>query len=233
MAKISGAIFDLDGTLVDSMSMWTDVMQEITVDAGIVFTQELMDTYESCTVPKACELLHNEFGAKATPAELEAQVDRLVADAYAHKVKAIPGALALVHSFEDAGIPCVIASSTPSRLSTICLEAQGIRSAFKAILSAGEVCDHRDKEYPDVYLEALRILDMPQEEVWVFEDAPFAVRTARTAGFHVVGIHNAGDGRDPEFTKKWVDIFSEQYQNVSLETILVFDDADRKPIPEA
>lgn len=233
MAKIEGAIFDLDGTIVDSMPMWIDVMREITLESGLDFTQELMDTYESCTVPEACALLHDKYGVKASAEEIENEIHRLVADAYAHSVKAIPGSLDFIHSLEDAGIPCVIASSTPSRLASICLEAQGIRSAFKAALSAGEVRDHRDKEFPDVYLEALSILGRDQDEVWVFEDAPFAVRTARRAGFHVVGIHNAGDGRDPEFTKRWVDIFSEHYTNVSLEKILAFDDAVRNPIPEA
>lgn len=232
MAKFSGAIFDLDGTLVDSMGMWRDVMETLTKNEGINFTQELMDRYESCTIPEACLILHDEFGATSTPQELEAKLDELVANAYRNTIKAWPGAIEFVRAVEAAGIPCVIASSTPSRLSKVALETQGIRSAFKAVLSAGEVRDHRDKDYPDVYLEALDILDVPQEKVWVFEDAPFAVRTARKAGFHVVGIHNDHDGRDPEFIRSWVDLYSEGYADVSLQTIAAFDDAARKPMPE-
>lgn len=232
MAEITGAIFDLDGTLIDSMGMWRGVMEVLTVNQGINFTQELMDRYESCTIPEACDILHNEFGAKATPQELSDELDSLVAEAYRNTVQALPGANEFVLSLKAAGIPCIIASSTPSHLSKVALAANGWSDVFIDALSAGEVRNHRDKEFPDVYLEALSRLGTDQESTWVFEDAPFAVRTSRKAGFHVVGIHNDHDGRDPEFIKAWTDLYSENYESISLDAIAAFDDSARKPMPE-
>lgn len=232
MATFSGAIFDLDGTIIDSMSMWFDIMEEISVSNGVEFDQELMNMYESSTVPEACELLHTEFGATATPEEIYQQIEDLVAYGFSHTVQAIPGSVDFIKALQAQGIPCVIASSTPSRLSKIALETNGIRDAFTDVLCAGEVREGRDKEFPDVYLEALERLGLPQDEVWVLEDAPFALKTARKAGFHVVGIHNDHDGRDESFTRAWSDIYSNNYDNVSLEAISAFDDASRKPIPE-
>ena len=103
---------------------------------------------------------------------------------------------------------------------------------FSDILCTADVRQGRDKDFPDVYLEALDRLGTSLAETWVFEDAPFAVRSARRVGLHVVGIHNDHDGRDEDFIRSWSDIFTHNYDDVSLEAIHTFDDAARKATPE-
>ena len=77
----------------------------------------------------------------------------------------------------------------------------------------------RDKVFPDVYLEAARRLGTPVGETWVFEDAPFGVRTSKRAGFNVVGLMNDHDGRDERDVQPWCDIYVHGFAELSLSLI--------------
>lgn len=232
MAKISGAIFDCDGTLVDSMPMWYSVTDKHLLSYGIQPTKELRDRVEAISIPDMCVMLHDDFGVEKTPAEIEADLEDMVRYEYAHNVPINPGALEFVKSLNEAQIPCIIATSTNSKLVKEALPHFGLETSFIDVLTGAEVRQGRDKEYPDLYLEALERLGTSLEETWVFEDAQFAIRTARRAGFHVAAIYNNHDGRPKDYIQSWADIFSHYYENISLNAIHAFNDEQRKPMPE-
>lgn len=232
MAEISGAIFDCDGTLIDSMGMWYSVLRRLTESHGLVASSELRERLEPMTIPDSCAVLHEDFGLGESAEALVEELHTMVAHAYTHSIGEIPGARAFVHSLVAAHIPLVVASSTTSSLVREALRVQGIDSCFEDVLCTAEVRCGRDKDFPDVYLAALERLGTPGSQTWVFEDAPFGVRTARRAGFHVVGIHNDHDGRDEALVRAWSDVYSENYTSVSLEAICAFDDEARAPMPE-
>lgn len=232
MAKISGAIFDCDGTLLDSMGMWMDVFAKLLEKNGIEPTLELQSKIEAMTLPNAGKFLHEEHGMCSSAEEVVEQIHEIVIHEYETNVEEMPGARAFVESLSAAGVPMVVASSTTSSVVRRALAHFGMLDLFEDVLCTAEVRDGRDKDFPDVYLAANERLGTPMETTWVFEDAPFAVRSARRAGFHVVGIHNDHDGRDPDFIASWSDIFTENYDSVSLEAIEAFDDEARKPTPE-
>ena len=127
----------------------------------------------------------------------------------------MPGAREFLEELSRAGVPMVIASSTPVRELRCCLEAHGLAGYFRDVVSTEDV-DGRDKEFPDVYLEALRRLDTPLEGTWVFEDAPFGARTSRRAGFAVVGLMNDHDGRREEDVRPHCDVFVHGFAELSL-----------------
>lgn len=232
MSKISGAIFDCDGTLLDSMSMWYDMFDELFRSYGLEPTSEVIDKVEAMTIPDTCKYLHAELGMGGSVEELYAHVERIVTYDYEHKVSEMPGARGMLESLAGAGIPMVVASSSPSPFVRKALACHGMLDFFSDILCTADVRQGRDKDFPDVYLEALDRLGTSLAETWVFEDAPFAVRSARRVGLHVVGIHNDHDGRDEDFIRSWSDIFTHNYDDVSLEAIHTFDDAARKATPE-
>lgn len=232
MSKISGAIFDCDGTLLDSMSMWYDMFEELFRSYGLEPTSEVIDKVEAMTIPDTCRYLHAELGMGDSAEELYAHIERIVTYDYEHKVSEMPGARSMLESLAGAGIPMVVASSSPSPFVRKALACHGMLDFFSDILCTADVRQGRDKDFPDVYLEALDRLGTSLAETWVFEDAPFAVRSARRVGLHVVGIHNDHDGRDEDFIRSWSDIFTRNYDDVSLEAIHTFDDAARKATPE-
>lgn len=209
---ISGAIFDCDGTLVDSMGMWHSVCQRLfdAYGAGEAPDERL----EPISLRDGCALMHDEYGMGESADALYEELCALVRDSYEHEVALMPGARAFLDELAAAGVPMVLASSTPVRELRSALAAHGLEGYFADVVSTEDV-GGRDKEFPDVYLEAARRLGTPRESTWVFEDAPFGVRTARRAGFAVVGLMNDHDGRREEDVRPWCDVFAHGFAELS------------------
>lgn len=245
---ITGAIFDCDGTLVDSMGMWNHAYEWLYDHYDSPGAP--LDEVEPMALAEACGLFHDKYGMGSSAEEVYETLCSHVRDGYEHDVALMPGARAFLEELAAAGVPMVVASSTPRRELLFCLRVHGLEGFFADVVSTEEV-DGRDKEFPDVYLEALRRLsvargdagsdgvgggsasgdalvavpcaDAPQagaapsrEGVWVFEDAPFGVRTARRAGFYVVGLMNDHDGRREEDVRPWCDVFAHGFAELSV-----------------
>ena len=214
---ITGAIFDCDGTLADSMGMWRQVVEGLLVKRGMPVPPDFYERTEPVSLHDGCVMVHEEFGLGQDAESLYEELCADVRAAYA-RVPLLPGARDFLQELACAGIPMVMASSTPVRELRSCLETHGIAGFFKDVVSTEDV-GGRDKEFPDVYEEALRRLGTPKESTWVFEDAPFGVQTAHKAGFKVVGLMNDHDGRREEDVAPWCDIYAHGYAELSLERL--------------
>ncbi|WP_322290269.1 thiamine diphosphokinase [Paratractidigestivibacter sp.] len=218
---ILGAIFDCDGTLVDSMGMWADSTAWVFANYGGTMPDGFFDRVESISLANMCAICHEEFGYGDTAGEVYEAVCAHVRDCYENEIAAFPGARDFLAELKRAGIPMAIASSTPVRELRVGLEAHDMLGSFDAVVSTEDV-GGRDKEFPDVYLEACRRLGLDagdervREQVWVFEDAPFGVQTSHKAGFSVVGLMNDHDGRREEDVRPYCDIYVHGYAELSL-----------------
>ncbi|MDM8270450.1 thiamine diphosphokinase [Thermophilibacter provencensis] len=210
---IAGAIFDCDGTLVDSMSMWVHAYDWLYDHYGVAPVP--MEIVEPLALSEACTLFHDEYGMGSSAEEVYEVLCAHVRDGYEHEVTLMPGARDFLEELRAAGVPMIVASSTPKRELRHALVTHGLDGFFSDIVSTEDV-GGRDKEFPDVYLEACRRLGSPRETTWVFEDAPFGVRSSRRAGFAVVGLFNDHDGRREEDVRPWCDIFCHGYPELSL-----------------
>ncbi|MGE9990622.1 thiamine diphosphokinase [Paratractidigestivibacter faecalis] len=211
---ITGAIFDCDGTLADSMGMWRQVVEGLLVKRGMPVPPDFYERTEPVSLHDGCVMIHEEFGLGQDAESLYEELCADVRAAYA-RVPLLPGARDFLQELTDAGIPMVMASSTPVRELRSCLETHGIAGFFKDVVSTEDV-GGRDKEFPDVYEEALRRLGTPKESTWVFEDAPFGVQTSHRAGFNVVGLMNDHDGRREENVRPYCDVYAHGYAELSL-----------------
>ena len=210
---VAGAIFDCDGTLVDSMGMWARVWDWLCERHGAEPVP--LAEIESLSFRDTCALLHERRSIGGSVDELYEEACAHVRESYRTEVALMPGAREFLEELSRAGVPMVIASSTPVRELRCCLEAHGLADYFRDVVSTEDV-GGRDKEFPDVYLEALRRLGTPLEGTWVFEDAPFGVRTSRRAGFAVVGLMNDRDGRREEDVRPHCDVFVHGFAELSL-----------------
>ncbi|MBM6774796.1 thiamine diphosphokinase [Olsenella profusa] len=210
---VTGAIFDCDGTLVDSMGMWSHAYEWLYRHYDSPGAP--IDEVEPMALAEACRLFHDKYGMGSSTEEVYETLCAHVRDGYEHDVALMPGARAFLEELSAAGVPMIVASSTPRRELLFCLRAHGLDGFFTDVVSTEEV-GGRDKEFPDVYLEALRRLGTSREGTWVFEDAPFGVRTARRAGFYVVGLMNDHDGRREEDVRPWCDVFVHGFAELSL-----------------
>ena len=208
------AIFDCDGTILDSMPMWTHECVALLERYGVENAFEVFSAHESLDMDKKCYYYHDALGIGESGEALYRELWQSVSVAYARDVKPYPGVRDFLEQVRASGIPCVIASSTPKELLRASLEAHGLTGYFDELIFCGDV--GRGKEFPDVYLAAARRMGTKKENTWVFEDAPFGIRSARRAGFPVVGVLNDHDGRDADFVETWSTVVCRNFEDLSL-----------------
>ena len=181
-------IFDMDGTIADSMGYWKNLEREFLIEKGIENPDETLKEIQHMTIPAAMAFFIDRFGFEGTVESLTEEFDGLMAEHYRNDVEIKPGARAYLDKLKAQGAKMCIASATSTPLVKIALNHMGITDYFDFTLSCVEVNSSKDK--PDVFLEAARRLGGTPEETAVFEDSLVASNTAKKAGFYVVGIYD-------------------------------------------
>ncbi len=209
---IQGAIFDCDGTLLDSMPMWTSTCVGLLRRYGVRDAERVFAKHESLDMDKKCYWYHDNLGIGESGEALYRELWTMVERAYQTEVQPFAGCKEFLDELARMGVPMAIASSTPTALLRSALMAHGLLEYFDELVFAGDV--GRGKEYADVYLESQRRLGTPRADTWVFEDAPFGVRSAARAGFPVMALFNDHDGRDETFLRTWATTVARGYEGV-------------------
>lgn len=192
---VTAAIFDFDGTLVDSCAMWLHVYQTLLADHGVTWTPRIDELGRPMNLDAKCAWYHAEFGMGESGEELYDELLRLARAGYAAEVSPLPGAVGFLKALAAEGVKLAVASSTPEAVVRPALRSYGIEGLFSAVVCTADV--GRGKDFPDVYLATADRLGEPPGTSWVFEDAPFALRSAKEGGFHTVAILGEWDALDP------------------------------------
>lgn len=188
-------IFDCDGTLIDSMGMWLDIQPKLLASYGLDLTSDDFAKFESLSVEDECKAYHEEWGVGESGEAVFERFDAMLLEEYRTNIHARVGVRAFLEEAEQAGIVCAIATSTPEHLVRAGLAANDFERFFPVIVTT-EMAG-RSKDFPDVYNLALAracelagVEEPPHGEVWVFEDAPFGLKSAGGAGYRTVGIYD-------------------------------------------
>ena len=211
---ITGAIFDCDGTLVDSMPMWNALVEEIFDAYGIVKTPELLAEAEAFNYDDMCFWFHERFGIGESGEAVLAETRAQVQDHYRHDIALFDGCREFLDELKAAGVRMLILSAPTEPEVRVALETHGLSSYFERVIQTSET--GTDKEHAGAYQYALDALGTSKETTWVFEDAPFAVRTAHEFGLKTVCLYNDHDGRDLAFCQAHSDILAHGYGELSL-----------------
>lgn len=181
------AIFDMDGTLVDSMLYWHNLGQEYLESKGVTGDlNEVLERSKPMTMVESGALFIQEFGLDGTPESVAAEINAVMEGHYRNDVQLKEGAKAYLEQLRRKGIKLCVASATAEDLVSLCLTRLGVRDYFEFFLSCETVGTGKNR--PDVYFAAAERLGAAVENTVVYEDAWYAVRTAKNAGFRVVAI---------------------------------------------
>ena len=184
---IEAVVFDLDGVLVESEEIWDEVRERYVTDGGGRYDEEAQRAMMGMSSPEWSRYIHDELGVDATPAEINADVVRLMEARYRERLPLVPGAAAVVEELA-AVYPLALASSSNRELIDAVLEGSGLAASFRTTVSSEEVA--LGKPAPDVYLEAVRRLGVVPEHCLAVEDSHNGIRSASAAGMRVVAIPN-------------------------------------------
>ena len=189
------AIFDMDGTLVDSMGYWTHLGEEFLRRKGRDdLPADLWDRLKTKTMPQCAEYFIRHFGLAGTAAGLEEEMNAVMAEHYRRDVPLKPGAGEYLAALARRGVDMCVATNTPAPLVRACLGRLGVLDLFRFCISGEEVGAGKDR--PDIYLAAAKGLGGRPGDTAVYEDALFALRTAKMAGFYAVGVYDRENGQD-------------------------------------
>ena len=180
------AIFDMDGTLIDSMGFWKNLAAEYLTAKGIAeIPGEILERIRPMTMSESAALFRREFGLTG---DVEAQMNEMMEDHYRNDIPLKPGVWEYLENLHRQGVRMCVASATAEHLMESCLTRLGVREHFEFLLSCETV--GAGKRSPLVYHEAARRLGAAPREIAVYEDALYAVQTAKAAWFHVVGVYD-------------------------------------------
>ena len=183
------AIFDMDGTLVDSMGYWTGLAEEYLAGLGIrEIPEDLPGRLMSMTMAQGAALLIQTFGLTVDAGELVAQQNAVMAEHYRRDIPLKPGVREYLGALRARGVSMCVASATAEPLVEACLTRLGIRDFFQFVLSCESL--GVSKERPDIFHLAARRLGAEPGEVAVYEDALHAARTAKGAGYYLVAVYD-------------------------------------------
>lgn len=180
-------VFDNDGLLLDTESVWTRAEEDLFERRGLAFTPADKRVLVGTSAEIAGGILEQRLGEPGRAEELIEELNVLVVAELEHGVEAMIGARELLHSLRERGTPIGLVSNSPLRFVRRSIEIVGFQDHFDVILSAHEVA--APKPAPDPYLEACRRLGVePGPSVVALEDSPTGVASARAAGLTVIGV---------------------------------------------
>lgn len=180
-------VFDNDGLLLDTESVWTRAEEDLFARRGTAFTPADKLELVGTSAEIAAGILERRLGEPGRGEELIEELNVLVVAELEHGVEAMIGARELLERLRKRGTPIGLVSNSPLRFVQRSIEIVGFEEHFDVILSAHEVA--APKPAPDPYLEACRRLGVePGPSVVALEDSPTGVAAARAAGLTVIGI---------------------------------------------
>jgi HAD superfamily hydrolase (TIGR01509 family) len=180
-------VFDNDGLLLDTESVWTRAERDLFERRGLDFTPAHKRELVGTSAEIAAGVLERRLEEPGAGAALIEELNELVIAELEHGVEAMVGARELLHSLKQRGTPIGLVSNSPLAFVQRSLEIVGFRDRFDVVLSAHEVA--APKPSPEPYLEACRRLGVePSPAVVALEDSPTGVASARAAGLTVIGI---------------------------------------------
>jgi HAD superfamily hydrolase (TIGR01509 family) len=187
LAAPAAVVFDNDGLLLDTESVWTRAEQDLFELRGLEFTPADKRDLVGTSAEIAGGILERRLGEPGRAEALIEELNELVVAELEHGVKAMVGARELLERLEKRGTPIGLVSNSPLRFVRRSLEIVGFHDVFDVVLSAHEVA--APKPAPDPYLEACRRLGVePGPDVVALEDSPTGVAAARAAGLTVIGV---------------------------------------------
>ncbi len=216
--RIRGAIFDVDGTLLDSMFIWDTIGETYLRSIGYEPREKLNEVFKNMSLFQAARYYQTEYGVTLSIDQIMDGVNAMLERYYRFEVPLKPGVAELLERLRQSGVKLCIATATDRHLVEAALDRCGVLSCFGEIFTCNEVGHGKDE--PDIFEAALRFLGTRREETLVFDDALYAVRTAKEAGFLVAAVYDSHERSQAEVRAR-SDLYLEDLtQLVELQKVL-------------
>lgn len=210
--KISGAIFDMDGTLLDSTEMWQGAAGRYITSLMKTPEPDLGAKTKAMTLEELCAYLKSEYAIATTEEKIAKGFNTILREGYLSSVGIKEYVPILLEKFKQKSIAMCITTSTDKAIAEEILARLGIRDYFSQIVTCKEAGG--GKEDPEVFLHAHEMLGTPKDETVVIEDGVLAIRGAKEAGFYVIAIADESEKENEPEIKQLADKYIESFKEL-------------------
>lgn len=210
--NIRAVIFDLDGTLVDSMWVWRQIDIDYLAKFGIEIPDDLQSSLDGMSFSETAVYFKRRFGIPDSIEQIKQDWNDMTEEFYRHRVGLKPGALELLRNLRKKGIKTGIATSNSKELLEIAIESLGVRQYFDSMHVSCEVA--KGKPAPDIYLLVAEDLGVSPDNCLVFEDITQGVEAGHSAGMLVCGIKDEVSGLRGHDLRGIADYYIEDFTEI-------------------
>ncbi len=205
-------IFDLDGTLIDSMAVWEDVDRRWLILHGIEVTKEILARFKTMDFTDAVIYAQTDLGVKEDKDTLFRQWTEMVYEAYAKEIPLKPYAKEILEKYKSEGKKILLATSCRKECCYASLSHLEIDSYFDSIVFTEDV--GLGKAYPDIYLKCAEIAKENPKDCLVFDDIYDALKSSHKAGMDFCAVFDKDTSRPLDLMKSESDYFIESFSEL-------------------
>ena len=216
-SRFKGAIFDMDGTILDSMGYWRSFNVSFLAKRGLEVPEELKGCELTTHSGAAAKLFLQKFDLGMSFEEIIQEFEDGMEPLYASVIDPKPGALDCVRALKRAGLKLCVATLAPRRAAEIALRRHGILDEFEFVLATGET--GLSKGGAEIFHRIAGMMNLTAKDCVVFEDSVYAMRGARSAGCAVVAIEEPAAAPDIAEIREISDVYVPDYNLFTLEAL--------------
>ena len=214
LQDIKAVIFDLDGSLVDSMWIWKDIDIEYLGRFGIELPDKLQNEIEGKSFSETAVYFKERFNIPDSLEQMKEEWNKMAWGKYMYEVMLKPGADVFLSYCIKHGIKLGIATSNSRQLVEAVAEARGFGKDFDCIMTACEV--EKGKPSPDIYLAVADKLGVDPAQCLVFEDITAGIMAGKNAGMRVGAVEDHYSLHQTEEKKALADFYIKDYHEIKL-----------------
>lgn len=212
LAEMKGAIFDLDGTLLDSMGVWRQIDIDFLGKRGFVVPEDYLKAITAKNFSEAADYTIARFGLNESAQAIMEEWFTMAVDSYSNQVALKPYVKEYLAELRQRGVKIAAATSSDARLFAPCLKHCGIYDMFDVFCQTTEVT--RGKGYPDVYELAASRLGLAAGECVVYEDILKGIEGAKLGGFCTVGVEDIHSAYEKEEIRSKADFYIVSFEEL-------------------
>ena len=218
LEKIDAVIFDLDGSLVDSMWIWAQIDLEYLGKFGIALPESLQADIEGMSFSETAGYFKNRFGLADSVEKIKEDWNVMAWDKYSYEVPLKEGVFDFLEVCRERGIALGIATSNSRELVERIVSVHGLEKHFSCIMTGCDVA--KGKPAPDIYLAVAQALEVKPENCLVFEDIIHGIQAGKAAGMQVCAVYDRYSEYQDAEKKQLADYYTHEFTELIEEGVL-------------